>query len=85
VSSGALLSLVFCLAVLTLRFLLSRRLPRQPRSLRQRMEFSRILLGALLALAAIAYLLQRQAARLEGGPEYERSLLERLVLTLAGK
>ena len=77
---GTVVSLVICLAILTLRFML---MPGRQRSTpRQRIKLARILIGGLLALAAIGYVLKRDIHNLDGKTESEPSLMERVVMKL---
>ena len=75
-------TLVVCLALLTARYLISSRLPRQP-SKPQWLKMARLLISAALALAAIGYTLQRSARQLDGQTRSEPSLMERIVTALS--
>jgi hypothetical protein len=82
-SFGTVISLVICLSLLTLRFVLAA--DRRKRTRRERTKFVRMLLSAGLALAAVYYVLQGQIRDLDGTAGHEPSFVERMVTTLAGK
>lgn len=71
------ITLVLCLAMLTLRYVTSRRVAGNS-SKHGWQTTARVLISAALSLAAIHYTLQRQASELDGQP-HEASLMERIV------
>jgi hypothetical protein len=79
---GILLSafLWFVLIGLRVRFIPP---DKQKRTPQQRLRFIRILLGALIALLAISYNLQRSVYSLDGKKDYQPSWVERVVMALA--
>jgi hypothetical protein len=56
---------------------------KQKRTPQQRLKFVKVLLGALLALLAISYNLQRTSYSLDGRKDYQPSWVERIVMALA--
>jgi hypothetical protein len=77
-----LLGAVLCLGVLLLRY---RSQPKNQKrsSLQQKLKTAKVLIAALLALAAINYTMQRMAETLDGAPAHEPSLIERAVLSFS--
>lgn len=79
---GILLSalLWFVLIAIRMRFMPPDKLKRTPQ---QRLKLVKMLLGALLALLAIGYNLQRTSYSLEGKKDYQASWVERVVMALS--
>jgi hypothetical protein len=83
-----LLTAGLCLLVLSLRFLAAnpdgfRRIEKL--DIKRGIKSARLLISAALALAAVGYILQRQAHNIDATGAYQPSLLERIVMTLSGK
>lgn len=56
---------------------------KQKRTPQQRLKLVKVLLGALIALLAISYNLQRTSYSLDGKKDYHPSWVERVVMALA--
>ena len=82
-NGGIVLSVVICIIVLTLRSVASQGTPQPRRTVRSRIRYIRILIAALLALAAVGYRLQKHAYELDGKKDYEASFVERMVMALS--
>jgi hypothetical protein len=79
---GILLSalLWFVLIAIRMRLMPPDKLKRTPQ---RRLKLIKVLLGALLALLAIGYNLQRTSYSLEGKKDYQASWVERVVMALS--
>jgi hypothetical protein len=79
---GILLSalLWFVFIAIRMRLMPPDKLKRSPQ---QRLKLIKVLLGALLALMAIGYNLQRTSYSLDGKKDYQASWVERVVMALS--